>query len=61
MRGTNDRDDNLELESDVYEGRKQPERVGGRPEHKRKATTRSGAAPTSYNGMHRRRKKRVMW
>ncbi|MEX2186356.1 MAG: hypothetical protein WD875_06170 [Pirellulales bacterium] len=61
MRDTNDRDDNLELEAYIDEGRKQPARVGGKPEHKRKAITRRGAAPTSYNGMHRRRKKRVMW
>jgi hypothetical protein len=61
MRDTNDRDDDLDFETYIDEGRKQPERVGGKPEYKRKKLARRGMAPTSYNGIHRRRKKRVMW
>ena len=61
MRDSNDRDDYAAFEAYIDEGRKQPERIGGKPEFKRKKIARRGSAPTSYNGMHRRRKKRVMW
>jgi hypothetical protein len=61
MRDTDDRDDDLDFGQFVGQRRAQPERVGNTPQFKRKKPSRTGSVPTSYNGMHRRRKKRVMW
>lgn len=61
MRDSNDRDSYGDFEAYIDQGRQQPERLGGKPEYKRKQTTKRGAAPTSYNGIHRRRKRRMMW
>ncbi len=66
MRHTNDsgNDQGFEdegLPSFLEHGTAQPQRSGGKPEYKQKKFPKRGAAPTSYNGIHRRRKKRVMW
>lgn len=66
MRHTNDSAsdqdfEDQELPSFLNHGREQPQRAGGKPEYSRKKFPKRGAAPTSYNGIHRRRKKRVMW
>jgi hypothetical protein len=61
MRDTNDRDNDQDFDRHVDQGRQPPERVGNKPQYKRKTSSRAGSVPTSYNGMHRRRKKRVMW
>ena len=61
MRDTEDRDDELDYGFFSQQRRQQPERIGNRPEYKRKKHGRSGTTPTSYNGIHRRRKKRIMW
>jgi hypothetical protein len=61
MRDTENRDDDLNF-GEIFNGRRQqPERTGSKPEFKRKKQGRTGTAPTSFNGIHRRRKKRVMW
>lgn len=61
MRDTEDRDDGLDYGLFSDQRRQPPERAGSRPEFKRKKQGRTGTAPTSYNGIHRRRKKRMMW
>lgn len=61
MRDTDDRNDDLDYGQLFESRRQQPERTGSKPEYKRKKQGRTGVAPTSFNGMHRRRKKRVMW
>ncbi len=45
----------------VEQGRLQPERAAPKAQNKRINYGRRGIAPTAYNGIHRRRKKRIMW
>lgn len=58
-----DRDDIEDVEEDEVGGNNRPklERINSKGAQKRISFARRGAPPTVYNGLHRRRKKRIMW
>lgn len=45
----------------IERGRQQPGKIKPNLKHQAAKYARRGAAPTIFNGIHRRRKRRIMW
>ena len=60
MRRDQDDYENMD-ENEAGDNRPKMERINGKGAQKRISFARRGAPPTVYNGLHRRRKKRIMW
>lgn len=56
-----ERDDESSLPAYLQYSRNKPANNSSKKRQARTSYGQRGAAPTAYNGLHRRRKKRIMW